>query len=181
MQVVSDIPSYVSWLLPVVVVGIVITFFWQSLITYLLYHLSKQDRGGEALQKHLQEVMAKAVDDRHSLTTKLVDERFRAMTHELNGHVQGFMLALDSIKSRLQDGDEHFEGLDERNQRIELAAAERVSQLKDYIRENMASKTDLERHQESMERKLNGVDNHLSQMGQDVAVLKAQGVKRGGQ
>ncbi len=176
----ADIPSYVPWLLPMLVIGIVVQFFWQSFTSFFLFQISKKDRGSEAMERRMHEQMTAAVEDRHSLTTKLVDERFRSMTHELNNHVQSLVNTLDTIKSRMQDGDEHFDGLDEKAQRIELASLAKIDALKDYMRENLASKRDMESHQQSMASKLGHVDQAISRLGEDVAVLKAQGTKRGG-
>jgi len=177
----TDIPSYVSWLLPVLVIGIVVTFFWQGFITWLLYGMSKQDRSVEAMEKRLHEQAAAAVKDRHDLTTKLVDERFRAMTHEVQNHMQGLLSTIDLMKSRLEDGDDHFEGLDDKARNIELGSVAKLDALKDYMREHLASKRDLESHQQTMASELKHVNGTLSVLGQDVAVLKAQGAKRGGQ
>lgn len=179
----ADIPSYVPWLLPMLVIGIVVQFFWQSATSFFLFKLSKQDRGTEALEKRLHEVTVAQVEERHALTTKLVDERFRAMTHEVNNHMQGLINVVDHVKERLQDGDDHFEGLDEKAQKLELAAVSRIDTLKDYMRDNLASKKDLDRHQESMHSELKHVNGAIAELGKDVAVLKSQGVgaKRGAQ
>jgi hypothetical protein len=179
---IAQIPSYVPWMLPLLVIGIVVQFFWQSATSFMLYKLSKQDRGAEAMEKRLHDQTVASVDERHNLTSKLLDERYRAMSHEIAGHVQALVSTVDLMKSRLQDGDEHFEGLDDKAQKLEIAAVGRIDSLKDYMRENLASKRDLERHQESMGHKLAMVDGHLADLGKDVAVLKSQqGVKRGGQ
>lgn len=102
------------------------------------------------------------VEDRlHDATTSLIDERFRSMSHEVRSHVQGFVIAIDDLKERIQLGDTEVRGLGERDQRIELALAARLDALKDYIRENTASKKDLEKHEASIERKLNQMEQRI--------------------
>lgn len=112
------------------------------------------------------------IEDRlHEASCRLIDERFRAMTHEVRGHVQSFVLALDELKQRIQSGDAEVRGLGERDQRIELALACRLDTLKDYIRENTASKKDLEKHESAFDRKFTQVQDRMAQLSSALAVL----------
>ena len=81
-----------------------------------------------------------------------MDERFRALAVEVNGHVQGLVLALDELNQRMAAGDAEVRAMAERDQRIELAVAAKVDVLKDYIRDCAASKKDLERLRSAAER-----------------------------
>lgn len=112
------------------------------------------------------------IEDRlHDTTTRLIDERFRAMTHEVRVHVQSFVVALDELKQRMQSGDAEVRGLGERDQRIELAVVGRLDTLKDYIRENTASKKDLEKHESAFDRKFSQVQDRIGQLSNSLAVL----------
>lgn len=115
---------------------------------------------------------AETVEGRlHDLATKLIDERFRSMTHELHGNVQSFVLTLEELKVRLRESDSGFRGLGERDQKIELTLAEKMDQLKDYIRDTAATKKDLEAHETTMERKVERIETQVTDLSKSVAVL----------
>ena len=112
------------------------------------------------------------LEDRlHDATTRLVDERFRAMTHEVNSHVNKFLLTVEEMKQRIQLGDGEIRGLSDRDQKIELTIAARLDLLKDYIRDTAASKKDLEKHESSVERNHGAVELRLGDLTSTVAVL----------
>ena len=62
-------------------------------------------------------------------------------------------------------------GLGERDQKIELTLAGRIDLLKDYIRQHAAGKSDLEKHESSVERKLSAIDQRLAVLAGTVAML----------
>ena len=107
----------------------------------------------------------------HETTTRLVDERFRAMTHEDNSHVQGLVLALEEMKQRVHFADGEFRAMGERDQRIELTVVNKIDLLKDYIRDFAANKKDLEKHEYAFDRKLDQVEMRLGDLTSSVAVL----------
>lgn len=123
-----------------IVIGIVVQFFWQTITTFVLFRMSKQDRSVEAAEKRLADQL---------------DARLKA------------------IQDRLDDGEEKFDGLGERDQQNELALMTKLDSIKDFIRANSASKADLDKHQGAMEHRLESMSKDLAQVGQDVAVLKA--------
>jgi hypothetical protein len=133
---------------------------FSAVVSITLWRLSAWQRRYEGLEGKL-----------HETTTRLVDERFRAMTHEINGHVQGLLLALEEMKARIQNGDVELRGLGERDQRIELAVAAKIDLLKDYIRDYAAGKKDLEKHECAFERKLGTVEQKLVDLASSVAVI----------
>src|SRR5215217_7536244 len=53
-------------------------------VSLTLWRLTAWQRRYDGLEQRL-----------HDATTRLVDERFRSMTHEVNSHVQGFLLSLE--------------------------------------------------------------------------------------
>ena len=129
-------------------------------VSLTLWRLTAWQRRYEGLEARL-----------HEATTRLVDERFRAMTHEVNSHVQGFLLSLEDLKQRVSTGDAEVRGLGERDQKIELGLSARFEVLKDYIRDHTAGKKDLEKHEAAVERKLGVVENRLGDLTATVAVL----------
>lgn len=133
---------------------------FSAVVSITLWRLSAWQRRYEGLEDRL-----------HDATTRLIDERFRAMTHEVNRHVQGFVLTVEEMKQRIQFGDGEIRGLSDRDQKIELALAVRIDQLKDYIRDTAATKKDLEKHESAVERKLGQVEVRLGDLASTVAVL----------
>ncbi len=75
------------------------------------------------------------------------------------------------MKQRIQLGDGELRGLSDRDQKIELALAIRIDQLKDYIRDTAATRKDLEKHESTVERKLSQVELRLGDLTSTVAVL----------
>ena len=133
---------------------------FSAVVSITLWRLTAWQRRYEGLEDRL-----------HEATTRLVDERFRAMTHEVNSHVQGFLLVLEELKQRVQFGDGELRTLGDRDQKIELTLSGRFDQLKDYIRDTAASKKDLEKHESAVERKLGQVEVRLGDLTSTVAVL----------
>jgi hypothetical protein len=133
---------------------------FSAIVSISLWRLTAWQRRYEGLEGKL-----------HETTTRLVDERFRAMTHEVNSHVQGLVLALEDMKQRIHFGDAEVRGLGERDQRIELSLAGKVDAIKDYIRDNAANKKDLEKHEAAVDRKLGMVEQRLTDLTSSVAVL----------
>lgn len=133
---------------------------FSAIVSVTLWRLTAWQRRYEGLEDRL-----------HEATTRLIDERFRSMTHEVNSHVQGFLLTVEEMKQRIQLGDGEIRGLSDRDQKIELALAIRIDQLKDYIRDTAATRKDLEKHETAVERKLGQVELRLTDLTSTVAVL----------
>ena len=112
---------------------------FSAVVSITLWRLTAWQRRYEGLEDRL-----------HDATTRLIDERFRAMTHEVNSHVQGFLLTVEEMKQRIQLGDGEIRGLSDRDQKIELLLSARLDHLKDYIRDTAATKKDLEKHEASV-------------------------------
>jgi hypothetical protein len=106
----------------------------------------------------------------HELTSKLVDERFRAMTHEINGSVGGFKLTLEELKMRLKEGEETFDAIIRAGHTQELKGLERLEQVKDYIRDQTASRADLREHQNKADLKFDQIMRQLAEMQASLAV-----------
>jgi hypothetical protein len=133
---------------------------FSAVASVTLWRLSAWQRRYEGLEAKLQETAA-----------RLVDERLRAITHEVNGHVEGLVLALGELQQRMRSGDAEVRAMGERDQRIELAVAGKIDLLKDYIRDFAAGKKDLEKHEIGVDRKLGQVEQRLGQLMATVAVL----------
>jgi len=133
---------------------------FSAVVSLTLWRLTAWQRRYEGLEDRL-----------HEATTRLIDERFRAMTHEVNSHVQGFLLTVEEMKQRLHAGDGELRGLSDRDQKLELLLAARLDHLKDYLRDTAATKKDLEKHEGSVERKLAQVELRLGDLTSTVAVL----------
>ena len=110
----------------------------------------------------------------HEATTKLIDERFRAMTHEVKTHVQGLTGTLDLLKLQLEDGSKAVGELYDVDHKIELGVASKIDQIKDYIREKAATKDDLKEHERSVSAKFDRQGEQISKLATNVAVLASK-------
>ena len=144
--------------LPIILAAFQLVF--SAIVSITLWRLSAWQRRYEGLEDRL-----------HETTTRLIDERFRAMTHEVNSHVQGFVLTVEEMKQRITHGDGEIRGLSDRDQKLELLLAARLDHLKDYLRDTAATKKDLEKHEVAVERKLGQVELRLGDLASTVAVL----------
>src|SRR6476659_9141508 len=97
---------------------------FSAIVSISLWRLTAWQRRYEGLEGRL-----------HEATTRLVEERFRALTRDVDGHVQGFVLAMEDLKQRIRAAVAEVRAMGERDQRIELAVAAKIDLLKDYLRE----------------------------------------------
>jgi hypothetical protein len=88
-------------------------------------------------------------------TQKLIDER------------------VEDIRQRLDDGQQSFEKLNERDQKMELAIAGQISLLKDWIRDHTAQKDDLVRHEQATAKRFEGLVDRMGGFGEDLSGLRA--------
>lgn len=133
------------------------------------------ERGEDARNAEL----AKISDRLHETTTKLVDERLRFVSHDIANHANALKLTMDDLKHRIETGDAEFSALGDRDQKIELSMAAKIDTLKDYIRENSASKDDVKEHEKSVASHLNRTDEKIAALSERVAVIADKvGVKR---
>jgi chromosome segregation ATPase len=111
----------------------------------------------------------------HQVTEKLIDERFRKVTHQVENHALVVSGTLAELKQQIKDGEQDLDGLGERDQKIELAVAAKLDQLKDWIRDTTATSRDLEKHEQSMGARLGKAEERmtkeLGELGRTVAVL----------
>ena len=129
MAITTEIPQYLSWALPLLIIGILVQFLWSSIVSFTVYRLTRTDRNFETLKQQL-----------HDVTTKLVDERFRAMTHDINTHVNGFKLTLDSLTQSLGQAQKQVDELYDGDHQIQLSVAEKIAASRELIREQAADK-----------------------------------------
>ena len=136
---------------------------FSAVVSVSLWRLTAWQRRYEGLESKLNEA-----------TARLVEERFAAMTRQVDRHVQSFVAAIEDVKQRMLFGDADVRALGERDQRIELTLATRIDLLKDYIRETAAPKKDLERHEAGAERRLGTLEQRLAELSAVAAELKAR-------
>lgn len=137
-----------------------VELIWTTVLTIFTLILSRKDAGSDKLEDRL-----------HETTTKLVDERLRSTTHEIRDHVHGLLTTMEEMRGRIKDADGAMDGLSERDQKTELAMAAKFDQLKDYIRDNTASKQDVKDHENSVRTQMGQMSEKISNLGEKVAVL----------
>lgn len=145
-----ELPSYIAWLFPVVVIGVAAMFLWNSVISLYIYRLSKFDRDVDGLKKELHEVAA-----------KLVDERFRSMSHSINNHVQNFTSTLDKLSLTVREKEREIK---------DLSAEDWETRLQ--FTKDTATKEDLRRHEDKVEEKLTQITDKIDEF-KEAAVTKS--------
>lgn len=133
---------------------------FSCVVSLVLWRLSAWQRRYEGIENRL-----------NDMAGRMVDERFRSMGQELSAHVQGLVMALNELRERFSAGATDLRTLAERDQRIELSLHASVDALKDYIRDHAAGKTDLEKHEAAVDRKLAHVEHRIGELAGTVAVL----------
>ena len=133
---------------------------FSAIVSISLWRLTAWQRRYEGLEGKLNDA-----------STRLIDERFASMSRQVDRHVQALVVTMDEMKQRMSFGDADVRALGERDQRIELTLATRIDLLKDYIRENTATKNDLERHEAGAERRLGVLEHKLSELAGIVAAM----------
>jgi hypothetical protein len=154
-------------------VGVFDTLF-SAAITLGLYKVSIVVDRHDKQEKQSEQVISTLKNNLHETATKLIDERMRAITHELRGHVQGLVNTIDDIKGRLQDGDGTFGELATADHKIELQVVQKIGLLREWMLETFAGKTDLAAHEASMSRRVENMDSHIRDVQTKVAVIDAR-------
>jgi chromosome segregation ATPase len=175
---ISDSATFAMWAITLTVnggMGIILyrVAAWQR-------RFDRQEDTHRTDQTNLRQKIDEMAKEQHQTTEKLIDERFRKVTHQVDNHALAVSGALSELKDQIKESKSDLDGLGDRDQRIELTVAQKVDQVKDYIRENVPLKEDLEKHEQTVSRRFGQIEDRVIRMGEDVAVLKsAAGVKRG--
>jgi len=77
-------------------------------------------------------------------TSRLVDTKLVAAMAELRITIAGLAEQVKHIAGRLERGDDKFEQLGDGRQTLELRLLSKIGDLKDFVRENCASKGDFD-------------------------------------
>jgi hypothetical protein len=159
---------------PVMVGMGVVNMVLSVLMGIVLAWFGVRQRRVEAMEHRITALVKESADERHVLTTKLVDERFRAMTHELGNSGQQLVLAVAELRQRVKEAEAELDGAGERNHKIELTVADKVDQIKDLIREatsKTATRADLEKHESQVSQRDQRLGERLGKVEQSIAVL----------
>ena len=116
---------------------------FSAVVSLALWRLTGWQRRAEGVEARL-----------HEAAGRLVDERFRAVTAEVDAHVRGLLVALEEVKQRARDDDRRFAEMADRDLKVELSLSAKLDLLKDYVREFAAGRAELDRHQAAVERRL---------------------------
>ena len=120
---------------------------FSAVVSLALWRLTGWQRRAQGVEARL-----------HEAAGRLVDERFRAVTTEVDAHVRGLLLALDEVKQRARDDDRRFADMADRDLKVELSLSAKLDLLKDYVRDYAAGKAELDRHQTAVDRRLAQVE-----------------------
>jgi hypothetical protein len=133
---------------------------FSCIVSVVLWKVTAAQRRNEGMETKLGD-----------LASKLVEERFRGMSHQVNTSVEAFSKTLANLTEHIKEQEQHVDGLGERDTKNELAFAAKLDQLKDWLRDNMASKKDLDKHEGVSNQKFDTVQREVGQLSKEVAVL----------
>lgn len=144
-------------------------------LAIVLNRVAASTRRFERCEDERNDKVEKLESNLHELTAKLVDERFRQMTHSIRNHVDGFARTLDELKldlkERLQAGDEEMRQLLDGDHTLELKVEQKISGQRDWMLQNLATKDDVRRHELSVNSHLAKQDEQIQKLNVGMAVL----------
>lgn len=130
-----------------------IQIVFSAVVSLSLWKLSAWQRRYEGLEHRL-----------HEATGRLIDERIRVVTTELECHTRAAGAAQDELRQRLATTEHAISTMADRDLKTELTLTARIDLLKDYIREFALGKNDLDRYESSVDRRLTRIENRLEEM-----------------
>jgi hypothetical protein len=80
--------------------------------------------------------------------SEIIAAKMEVLESRLQISIRSLDQTVDSVQERLRDGDHHFKGVDERNQKLELKTQEMVSSL----RADMATKQDVQQIRDQLQK-----------------------------
>jgi chromosome segregation ATPase len=132
---------------------------WSGVLTVTLWLLTQKFAGISAIETRL-----------NRKSEELIDTKFEAAAKSATQSVQALSEAIAQLRQQISQAEVDLNDLDKRDQRIELNVAATVGSLKDYIRETVASKNDVERQQ----KKLEVVAEQVTRLDERVAAIKGK-------
>ncbi len=129
---------------------------FSAIVSLALWRLSAWQRRYEGLEHRL-----------HDATGRLVDQRLAAMSAALESHVRASLAANEELQKRLLATDRALAEMADRDLKIELTVTSRFDMLKDYLRDFAVGKTDLERYESAVDRRLTRIETRLEEIGRD--------------
>jgi len=147
-------------------------------ITFLFFRLSAAQRATDRKEDaRIADMKAMAIKlentekSTHELAAKLVDERFRAMSHSVGNHVQGLVTTIDEMKERLKLGDGDFANLREGDHKLEIELLKSLADHREYVSSHAASKDDLAAHQKRTDASIETILERLGKQDRQMAVI----------
>jgi chromosome segregation ATPase len=123
--------------------------------------MEKSEDARQLDMKALKQEVAEKDGKLHQLAEKLVDERFRSMTHEINEHVGAFKVTLENAGRQIEKAEGDVEKIVEAAHKAELTSRDKLDQVKDYVRDHAASKSDMKEHQRQVNEQFGKLDAKL--------------------
>jgi hypothetical protein len=123
---------------------------------------------------HRQDEQDKLKDRLESQTEQSVEQKFKAVKDSLEVQIKSLATMLEKIEGRLGKGDDEFDAINDRDHELELKTLLAVQDVKNYVVQNAASKDDLRGHQETTDRKLEGIVSQLSKHSTALGIIGSQ-------
>jgi hypothetical protein len=171
---IGEASNYAGLNVLLTVCALVVSLICAFGVFWLSQRASERDRQRheeQVLQKRKEDQWATAIDslkqkldgaslEGKQLAEKLIDERLRAASHEVNNHVQGFVTGMELLKSQMNEWAQDVKELAKDGTENQLSMANQLGHLKDWMRDTFADKTDLKT-----------IDEHMRGLETKVAVL----------
>lgn len=126
-------PLPATWLIPLIILGVIVQFLWNSVVSIVLFRIGRTDRNYEAIEDRLRKA-----------NEKIVVERDRRISLSVANHANSFNLALDLMKKHVEERDKAFAKAIESNPHQDLKMVNALNELRNEVRDSTVSTKDFD-------------------------------------
>ena len=105
-----------------------------------LWNLNRRQRKMEGLEGKVEMLET----ERHEVVSKLVDERFRSMSHEVANSVHTLSVVVEDLRLRAKDGELGLRTLGESDTAIKIEVERRMGEFRGFVNANMIRREDFD-------------------------------------
>jgi ribosomal protein L29 len=142
----------------------------------------RQEDTHKADTKSLRDEMDEQAKTLHQVTEKLIDERFRKVTHQVENHALVVSGTLAELKEQIKESKGELDGLGERDQKIEAGGRREVRPAQGLDPRHDRHQRRAGQARADVNERLGGVERRMtegmSELGKTVAVLAERIVGR---
>jgi hypothetical protein len=146
-----------------------------GVMTWVMIRIQESVRRYENLEKSSADQRDELEGELKTVATKLIEERFRHLSHTVTEEVQGMQRVMEEFKRQIRDDGGVLRELGKMDHSLEIKLLKEVSAIKEFVMERAASKQDLAEHQRSMKSEVNQLTEKLNQQNVQMARIEKQG------